>query len=78
MKKLVSILFLVISVFSFSAWEYYEKEGTTGIKPIKKILIVDGKKSLELNKDDEYVFSYYLDDKIEFYKRFFISIIWGG
>ena len=35
MKKLVSILFLVISVFSFSAWEYYEKEGTQGIKPIK-------------------------------------------
>ncbi|MFZ7972850.1 hypothetical protein ACO1GZ_05390 [Fusobacterium watanabei] len=65
MKKLVSILFLVISVFSFSAWEYYEKEGTQGIKPIKKILIVDGKKSLELNKDDEYVFSYYLDDKID-------------
>ena len=26
MKKLVSILFLVISVFSFSAWEYYEKD----------------------------------------------------
>ena len=65
MKKLVSILFLVISVFSFSAWEYYEKEGTQGIKPIKKILIVDGKKSLELNKDDEYIFSYYLDDKID-------------
>ena len=65
MKKLVSILFLVISVFSFSTWEYYEKEGTQGIKPIKKILIVDGKKSLELNKDDEYVFSYYLDDKID-------------
>ena len=65
MKKLVSILFLVISVFSFSAWEYYEKEETQGIKPIKKILIVDGKKSLELNKDDEYVFSYYLDDKID-------------
>lgn len=65
MKKLVSILFLVISVFSFSAWEYYEKEGTQGIKPIKKILIVDGKKSLELNKDDEYAFSYYLDDKID-------------
>ena len=65
MKKLVSILFLVISVCSFSAWEYYEKEGTQGIKPIKKILIVDGKKSLELNKDDEYVFSYYLDDKID-------------
>ena len=65
MKKVVSILFLVISVFSFSAWEYYEKEGTQGIKPIKKILIVDGKKSLELNKDDEYVFSYYLDDKID-------------
>ena len=65
MKKLVSILFLVISVFSFSAWEYYEKEGTQGIKPIKKILIVDGKKSLELNKDDEYVVSYYLDDKID-------------
>ena len=65
MKKLGSILFLVISVFSFSAWEYYEKEGTQGIKPIKKILIVDGKKSLELNKDDEYVFSYYLDDKID-------------
>ena len=65
MKKLVSILFLVISVFSFSAWEYYEKEGPQGIKPIKKILIVDGKKSLELNKDDEYVFSYYLDDKID-------------
>lgn len=65
MKKLVSILFLVISVFSFSAWEYYEKEGIQGIKPIKKILIVDGKKSLELNKDDEYVFSYYLDDKID-------------
>ena len=65
MKKLVSILFLVISVFSFSAWEYYEKEGTQGIKPIKKILIVDVKKSLELNKDDEYVFSYYLDDKID-------------
>lgn len=65
MKKLVSILFLVISVFSFSAWEYYEKEGKQGIKPIKKILIVDGKKSLELNKDDEYVFSYYLDDKID-------------
>ena len=65
MKKLVSILFLVISVFSFSAWEYYEKEGTQGIKPIKKILIVDGKKSLELNKDDGYVFSYYLDDKID-------------
>lgn len=65
MKKLVSILFLVISVFSFSEWEYYEKEGTQGIKPIKKILIVDGKKSLELNKDDEYVFSYYLDDKID-------------
>ena len=65
MKKLVSILFLVISVFSFSAWEYYEKEETQGIKQIKKILIVDGKKSLELNKDDEYVFSYYLDDKID-------------
>ena len=65
MKKSVSILFLVISVFSFSAWEYYEKEETQGIKPIKKILIVDGKKSLELNKDDEYVFSYYLDDKID-------------
>lgn len=65
MKKLVSILFLVISVFSFSAWEYYEKEETQGIKAIKKILIVDGKKSLELNKDDEYVFSYYLDDKID-------------
>ena len=65
MKKLVSILFLVISVFSFSVWEYYEKEETQGIKPIKKILIVDGKKSLELNKDDEYVFSYYLDDKID-------------
>ena len=65
MKKLVSILFLVISVFSFSAWEYYEKEETQGIKPNKKILIVDGKKSLELNKDDEYVFSYYLDDKID-------------
>ena len=65
MKKLVSILFLVISVFSFSAWEYYEKEETQGIKSIKKILIVDGKKSLELNKDDEYVFSYYLDDKID-------------
>ena len=44
MKKLVSILFLVISVFSFSAWEYYEKEETQGIKAIKKILIVDGKK----------------------------------
>ena len=66
MKKLVSILFLVISVFSFSAWEYYEKEGTQGIKPIKKILIVDGKKSLELSKDiDEFIFSYYLDDTID-------------
>lgn len=65
MKKLVSILFLIVTVFSFSAWEYYEKDATQDIEAIKKIIIVDGEKKLELNKNDEYVFSYYLDDKID-------------
>ena len=65
MKKLISVLFLLISVISFSEWKYFEQESAVNKKPIRKIEIVDGKKSLELNKDDEYVFSYYLDDKID-------------
>ena len=65
MKKLISVLFLLVSVISCSEWKYFEQESAVNKKPIRKIEIVDGKKSLELNKDDEYVFSYYLDDKID-------------
>ena len=66
MKKLISVLFLLISVISFSEWKYFEQESAVNKKPIRKIEIVDGKKSLELNKDiDEFIFSYYLDDNID-------------
>ena len=66
MKKLISVLFLLVSVISFSEWKYFEQESAINKRPIKKILIVDGKKSLELNKDiDEFIFSYYLDDTID-------------
>ena len=66
MKKLVSVLFLLVSLISFSEWKYFEQESAINKRPIKKILIVDGKKSLELSKDiDEFIFSYYLDDKID-------------
>ena len=66
MKKLISVLFLLISVISFSEWKYFEQESAVNKKPIRKIEIVDGKKSLELNKDiDEFIFSYYLDDTID-------------
>ena len=66
MKKLISVLFLLISVISFSEWKYFEQESAVNKKPIRKIQIVDGKKSLELNKDiDEFIFSYYLDDTID-------------
>ena len=66
MKKLISVLFLLVSVISFSEWKYFEQESAVNKKPIRKIQIVDGKKSLELNKDiDEFIFSYYLDDTID-------------
>ena len=66
MKKLISVLFLLVSVISFSEWKYFEQESAVNKKPIRKIEIVDGKKSLELNKDiDEFIFSYYLDDTID-------------
>ncbi|MDC7955787.1 hypothetical protein PKF05_08115 [Fusobacterium simiae] len=66
MKKLVSILFLLISVFSFSEWKYFESERAANKGLIRKIEIVDGKKSLELSRDtDEFIFSYYLDDTID-------------
>ena len=66
MKKLVSVLFLLVSLISFSEWKYFEQESAINKRPIKKILIVDGKKSLELSKDiDEFIFSYSLDDTID-------------
>ena len=66
MKKLISVLFLLVSLISFSEWKYFEQESAVNKKPIRKIEIVDGKKSLELSKDiDEFIFSYYLDDKID-------------
>ena len=45
MKKLISVLFLLISVISFSEWKYFEQESAVNKKPIRKIEIVDGKKS---------------------------------
>ncbi|MCY7007878.1 hypothetical protein OCK72_04305 [Fusobacterium simiae] len=66
MKKLVSILFLLISLFSFSEWKYFEKESAVNKGLIRKIEIIDGKKSLELSKSgDEFIFSYYLDDTVD-------------
>ena len=66
MKKLVSVLFLLISVFSFSEWKYFEQESVVDKKGIRKIQIVDGEKSLELSKGtNEFIFSYYLDDTID-------------
>lgn len=66
MKKLIPVLFLLISIFSFSEWKYFEKESSINKKVIRKIEIVDGKKSLELSKDtDEFIFSYYLDETVD-------------